>query len=50
METYGEHGKIHISKETYNFIKDKYSCEDRGEIDIKGIGPLHTYFLSDSIS
>jgi adenylate cyclase len=45
MESHGEPGAIHISAATYELIKDKYICESRGQIYIKGKGEMHTYWV-----
>lgn len=46
METYGEAGRIHVTREVYDELKDQYVFEERGEIDVKGKGPMSTYFLT----
>ncbi|HNO25963.1 MAG TPA: adenylate/guanylate cyclase domain-containing protein, partial [Leptospiraceae bacterium] len=43
MESSGIPGKIHISESAYILLKDKYSFEERGEIEIKGKGKMKTY-------
>ncbi|AFM12688.1 adenylate/guanylate cyclase domain-containing protein [Turneriella parva] len=45
LEAAGEPGKINTSTETYKLIKDKFSCLYRGEIAVKGKGPLAMYFV-----
>jgi adenylate cyclase len=45
LESHGSPGRIHVSQETYNLIKDKFEFEPRGEIEVKGRGLLKTYFL-----
>ena len=45
MQTNCEPGRIHISETTYWRVKSRFECEPRGVIDIKGIGPLQTYFI-----
>ena len=45
MESSGQPGKIHISETTYWRVKDRFECEPCGLIDIKGIGPIHTFLL-----
>ncbi len=46
MESYGEAGRIHVTHEVYDALKDQYLFEERGEIDVKGKGPMATYFLT----
>jgi Amt family ammonium transporter len=38
-------GKIQISERTAKLLDGKYELEERGEIEVKGKGPLFTYFL-----
>jgi len=47
MESQGVPGKIQITCDTRNLIKDAYNCERRGEVDIKGKGMIETWFLMD---
>ena len=46
MEQSSEAGKINISETTYQLVKDKFTCEYRGEIDAKNKGMLKMYFVS----
>jgi class 3 adenylate cyclase len=43
MESYGVPGCIHITESTYQFLKDEYVFEDRGEMEIRGKGKMRTY-------
>ena len=45
MESHGIGGKIQVTYAVFKVLKDKYSLEKRGEIDIKGKGKLVTYWL-----
>ena len=45
MESHGEAGKIHVSEEIFTALHEKFIFEKRGEIDIKGKGFMHTWFL-----
>ena len=46
MESHGIPGIVHLSEATYKKIKDQnFNIEDRGEIDVKGKGMMHTYIL-----
>ena len=49
MESHGVPGKIQIGQATYELIKDVFVCESRGWIEIKGKGPMQTWFLEDVI-
>jgi class 3 adenylate cyclase len=46
LESMSESGKINISENTYEFVKDMYSCEYRGEIDVKNRGKMKMYFVN----
>lgn len=45
LESTGEPGRIQIAETTYWRVKDRFDCEPRGPIDVKGIGPVQTYFI-----
>lgn len=45
METHGEIGKIHISEAFKNSLDGDFTFKDRGILQIKGKGEMHTYFL-----
>ena len=45
MESHGIGGKIQITRDTYELIKDEFLFEPRGMITIKGKGELETWFL-----
>lgn len=49
MESNGVPGKIHTTQEVYETLKDQFAFEDRGILDIKGKGPMHTYFLGNPL-
>jgi class 3 adenylate cyclase len=46
MESHGQVGRVHVSKEVYNRLKGSYDFEPRGEIDVKGKGKMETWLLS----
>jgi class 3 adenylate cyclase len=46
MEQNSEAGKINISHTTYELVKDKFTCEYRGEIEAKNKGALKMYFVA----
>lgn len=46
MESHGESNKIQISAGTYELIKDRFLCEKRGVIDVKGKGEVLAYWLT----
>ena len=45
MESQGVPGRIQISEETFELIRDEFLCEPRGTIDVKGKGEMKTWFL-----
>lgn len=49
LESAGEVGKINLSKETYELIKDHFKCEYRGKIEVKNKGKIDMYFLKEKI-
>ena len=50
MESHGMAEEIHISEHTYKLLSDKFTFESRGIIEVKGKGPMPTYFLRGPIS
>ena len=48
MESCSEPGKINISENTYELIKDNFDCEYRGEIEVKNRGMMKMYFVNDT--
>jgi class 3 adenylate cyclase len=45
MESHAEPGTIQVSETSYELLKDTYEFEARGSIEIKGKGPMRTYYL-----
>jgi len=45
LETFGVPGEIHISWETRDLIADRFECEPRGLVALKGKGETETWFL-----
>ena len=45
MESYGDAGRIHVSKDIYEKLKDKFIFEPREQIEIKGKGKMQTWWL-----
>jgi class 3 adenylate cyclase len=50
MESNSEPGKINVSHQTYEIIKDAFECEYRGEIPVKNRGEMKMYFVKESKS
>ena len=49
MESHGLPGEIHVSEHSYKLLADKFEFESRGVIEIKGKGPMPTFFLRGKI-
>ncbi len=47
MESMSEPGRINISKNTYELIRDDFDCEPRGEIQIKNRGMMQMYYVNN---
>ena len=45
MESEGIPGSIQVSPSTYELIRDRYVCEPRGSIQVKGKGAMATFIL-----
>ena len=45
LESHSMPGRIHLSNATYELIRDEFDCEPRGTIEVKGKGPMRTWFL-----
>jgi class 3 adenylate cyclase len=45
MESSGLPGRIQVSEATAVLLKDQFELEDRGAIEVKGKGTMHTYLL-----
>lgn len=45
MESHGSPGRIQVSPSTYQLIKDDFVCDGGAEIEVKGKGPMTTWFL-----
>jgi adenylate cyclase len=45
MESHSEAGKIQITRETFELIKDEFICERRGTVEVKGKGEMETWYL-----
>jgi class 3 adenylate cyclase/CHASE1-domain containing sensor protein len=46
MESHGITGCIQVTAETYDLLKDKYTFEKRGAIQVKGKGYMVTYLMT----
>ncbi len=48
MESNSEPGKINVSENTYEIIKDTFNCEYRGKIKAKNRGMMKMYFVNEA--
>ncbi|WP_432473955.1 adenylate/guanylate cyclase domain-containing protein [Amphritea sp. HPY] len=46
MESHGLKNRIQVTESTYDNLKSQFEFEDRGLLEIKGKGKMHTYFLN----
>lgn len=49
MESNSEPGMVNISQNTYEFVKDKFDCEYRGKLNVKGKGMMKMYFVKQGM-
>jgi class 3 adenylate cyclase/tetratricopeptide (TPR) repeat protein len=49
MESNSEPGRINISENTYELIKDQFECEYRGKIKVKNKGMMKMYYVNKPI-
>lgn len=45
MESQGVAGQVQVSESTYALVKSDFVFEERGAIEVRGRGPLTTYFV-----
>lgn len=45
METHGQPGRIQVTQPTYELLWEEYLFEERGQINVKGMGVMQTYWL-----
>ncbi|HEY9856167.1 MAG TPA: adenylate/guanylate cyclase domain-containing protein [Stenomitos sp.] len=46
MESHGVVGRVQVSEATFHRLKDTFRFEDRGQVDVKGMGTMSTYLLA----
>ncbi len=46
MESHGIPGRVQISQSTRNLLDATFVVEDRGEVELKGLGPTATFLLA----
>ncbi len=47
MESCSESGKINISEDTFQLVKDNFFCRERGKIEVKNKGMVSMYFVEN---
>ncbi|MDJ1182887.1 adenylate/guanylate cyclase domain-containing protein [Roseofilum casamattae] len=47
MESQGKPGRIQVTQDTYELLRNNYYFQERGKINIKGKGEMFTYWLLD---
>ena len=47
LESSGIAGRIHVSAHVAELLKDRFSFEPRGPVELKGFGEMRTYFLGN---
>jgi class 3 adenylate cyclase len=46
METLGEAGRLQVAESTYRRLRHAFEIEPRGTIEVKGLGPTMTYYVT----
>ena len=47
MESTDPEGRIQVPQNVYERLKDRFLLEERGDVDVKGKGIMHTWYLID---
>jgi len=47
MESHSVSGRIHLSAATRHLLDGRFALEPRGTVEIRGKGPMETYFLAE---
>ncbi len=50
LESHGIQGRVHVSEAVYERLQGRFAFEPRGVIELKGRGPMQTYFLTGAQS
>jgi adenylate cyclase len=45
LESHGAPGRTHVSETVFERLRGRFAFESRGTIELKGRGPMNTYFL-----
>jgi len=49
MESSGVPGRIQVAQSTHDLLRGAYAFEEREPVDVKGLGPMTTYLLSEQV-
>ena len=49
MESHGEPMRVHVTRATAEALEGVFEIEERGEIEVKGKGPMTTYWLGPPV-
>ena len=49
MMSFGEEQKIHVSKVTGDLLPKDFKVNERGQIEVKGKGPMTTCWVEDRV-
>lgn len=49
MQSAGVPGRIHLAQSTRSRLGDAYAVEQREPVDVKGLGPMTTYLLAETV-
>ena len=50
LESHGAPGRVHVSDTVFQRLRGSFVFEPRGTIELKGRGPMSTYFLNAAVS
>ncbi len=50
MESLGSPGRIQVTESTYQRLNHAFEFEPRGPIEVKGLGPTETYFITGRVA
>lgn len=50
LESHSEPGKINISTDTYQLVKDQFTCTERSAREVKGKGMMEMYFVKETMT
>jgi guanylate cyclase len=45
MESHGERGIVQITRNTFELIGDRFDCQSRGTISVKGAGQIEVWHV-----